>query len=91
MESITKNRQTPATLRAMVERAYGAEQVPTGEPDTWLEELGHGWFNVAYRIVLRDGRAVVVKIAPRSAVSTGTSDGGAIFTTTARPSRSTIR
>ena len=57
MESITKNRQTPATLRAMVERAYGAEQVPTGDPETWLEELGHGWFNVAYRILLRDGRS----------------------------------
>jgi len=78
MESITKNRQTPATLRAMVERAYGAEQVPTGEPDTWLEELGHGWFNVAYRIVLRDGRAVVVKIAPPRDVPVMTAERGAM-------------
>ena len=48
MESVTKNRQSPATLRAMVERAYGAGQVPIG--DGWVDELGHGWFNVAYRI-----------------------------------------
>jgi aminoglycoside phosphotransferase (APT) family kinase protein len=78
MESITKNRQTPATLRAMVARAYGAEQVPTGEPDTWLEELGHGWFNVAYRILLRDGRAVVVKIAPPRDVPVLTAERGAM-------------
>ena len=32
-----------------------------------------------------------MRIAPRSAVITGTSRGGAIFTTTARPSRSRIR
>lgn len=78
MESITKNRQTPATLRAMVERAYGAEQVPTGEPDTWLEELGHGWFNVAYRILLRDGRAVALKIAPPRDVPVMTYERGAM-------------
>ena len=78
MESITKNRQTPATLRAMVGRAYGAEQVPTGEPESWLEELGHGWFNVAYRILLRDGRAVVVKIAPPRDVPVMPAERGAM-------------
>jgi aminoglycoside phosphotransferase (APT) family kinase protein len=46
----------------MVARAYGDAQVPLG--DGWAEELGHGWFNVAYRIRLRDGRQVVLKIAP---------------------------
>lgn len=62
MESITKNRQSPEVLRAMVERAYGSGQVPDG--DGWFSELGHGWFNVAYEITLRDGARVVVKIAP---------------------------
>ncbi|GLY29160.1 aminoglycoside phosphotransferase family protein [Kineosporia sp. NBRC 101731] len=62
MESITKNRQSPATLRAMTARAYGAGMVPAG--DDWVEELGHGWFNVVYRIRLVDGRSVVLKIAP---------------------------
>jgi aminoglycoside phosphotransferase (APT) family kinase protein len=62
MESITKNRQSLKTLRAMIERAYGGDQVPVG--DGWSDELGHGWFNVAYRIRLRDGSDVVLKIAP---------------------------
>ncbi|MET0496016.1 MAG: aminoglycoside phosphotransferase family protein [Actinoplanes sp.] len=62
MESITKNRQSLETLRAMIERAYGSEQVPRG--DGWWDELTHGWFNVAYRIRLRDGADVVLKIAP---------------------------
>jgi aminoglycoside phosphotransferase (APT) family kinase protein len=62
VESITKNRQTPETLRRMVAKAYGAEQ--TFDGDDFASELGHGWFNVAYRIRLRDGREVVLKIAP---------------------------
>lgn len=68
MESITKNRQPMQTLRASVARAYGTDQVPTGGED-WVSELGHGWFNVAYRIRLRDGSDVVLKIAPPPAVS----------------------
>lgn len=67
MESITKNRQSLATLRRMVARAYGPEQVV--ETDDFVEELGHGWFNVAYRIGLRDGRQVVLKIAPPPGVT----------------------
>ncbi len=62
MESITKNRQSATTLRAMIERAYGAAQVPSD--DRFAEELGHGWFNVAYLIRLRSGAQVVLKIAP---------------------------
>jgi aminoglycoside phosphotransferase (APT) family kinase protein len=62
MESITKNRQSLETLRRMVARAYGADQVI--DTDDFVDELGHGWFNVAYRIGLRDGRQVVLKIAP---------------------------
>ncbi|MDT0346935.1 phosphotransferase family protein [Streptomyces litchfieldiae] len=66
-ESITKNRQSPRTLRAMIERAYGAEQAPDG--DDFAEEITHGWFNVAYRIRLRDGQRVVLKIAPPAHVA----------------------
>ncbi|MFD7812817.1 phosphotransferase family protein [Streptomyces sp. NPDC059785] len=76
MESITKNRQSPGTLRAMIERAYGAEQVPAG--DSWAGELGHGWFNVAYRIRLRDGADVVLKIAPPPHVEVMTYERGAM-------------
>ena len=78
MESITKNRQSPATLRAMVERAYGSGQVPTG--DGWADELGHGWFNVAYRIRLRDGSDVVLKIAPPPHVPVMSYEEGAMAT-----------
>ena len=52
MESITKNRQSLDTLRAMIGRAFGDDQVPEG--DDFAEELGHGWFNVAYAITLAD-------------------------------------
>ena len=80
MESITKNRQSPATLRAMIARAYGDDQVPPADasPREWVSELGHGWFNVAYRIRLRDGRLVVCKIAPPPDVEVMTYERGAM-------------
>lgn len=62
MESITKNRQPEPVLRAIIERAYGAAAVPTR--DGFATEMAHGWFNVAYRLGLADGREVVLKIAP---------------------------
>lgn len=76
MESITKNRQPLSVLRAMVARAYGNDQVPAG--DGWASELGHGEFNVAYRIGLRNGRQVVVKIAPPPGVEVMTYERGAM-------------
>lgn len=76
MESVTKNRQSTAVLRAMIERAYGAGQIPAR--DGWATELGHGWFNVAYRIRLRDGAEVVVKIAPSPRVEVMTYEHGAM-------------
>ncbi|WTW98870.1 phosphotransferase [Streptomycetaceae bacterium NBC_01309] len=66
-ESITKNRQSDDALRAMVARAFGPDQVPQGDGG-WAEELGHGWFNVAYKVRLRDGRHVALKIAPPAGV-----------------------
>jgi aminoglycoside phosphotransferase (APT) family kinase protein len=77
MESITKNRQSPATLRAMIARAYGPDQVPDGD---FAQELGHGWFNVAYRLRLRDGSQVVLKIAPPPHVEVMTYERGAMAT-----------
>lgn len=80
MESITKNRQAPATLQAMIAKAYGADLVPAGPEDSWASELGHGWFNVAYRLTLRDGRDVVMKIAPPGDVEVMTYERGAMRT-----------
>src|SRR5690242_20403364 len=79
MESITKNRQSPAALRAMVARAYGADQVPSG-PAEWAHELGHGWFNVAYRLRLRDGYQAVLKVAPPAGVEVMTYERRAMAT-----------
>ncbi|MBU4465927.1 MAG: aminoglycoside phosphotransferase family protein [Actinobacteria bacterium] len=62
MESRTKNRQPAATLRSMVERAYGAAACLPD--DDFASELDHGWFNAVYRVRLRDSRDVVLKIAP---------------------------
>jgi len=78
VESVTKNRQAAGTLRAMAGRAYGAGLVPDG--DGWVAELGQGWFNVAYRMRLRDGRSVVLKIAPPPAVEVMTYERGAMAT-----------
>jgi aminoglycoside phosphotransferase (APT) family kinase protein len=77
MESITKNRQPARTLRAMIARAYGSDQVPADGTD-WVSELGYGWFNVVYRIRLRDGSPVVLKIAPPPAVEVMTYERGAM-------------
>ena len=79
MGSITRNRQTMDTLRAMVARAYGTGQVPTDGRD-WVGELGPGWFNLVYRIRLRDGRRVVLKVAPPAGVDVLTYERGAMAT-----------
>ncbi len=78
VESITKNRQQPSVLAAMVERAFGPDEVPAGEG--WAEELGHGWFNVVYAIRLRGGERVALKIAPPAAVEVMTYERGMLGT-----------
>jgi aminoglycoside phosphotransferase (APT) family kinase protein len=78
VESITKNRQSLDSLRAMVARAYGPDAAPDG--DAWVHELGHGWFNVVYRLTLADGRKVALKIAPPSDVEVMTYERGAMRT-----------
>ncbi|GGN50397.1 aminoglycoside phosphotransferase (APT) family kinase protein [Actinoplanes campanulatus] len=79
MESITKNRQSPDTLRAMIARAYGPDEVPMpADSAEWCSELGHGWFNVAYRIRLRGGAQVVLKIAPPPHIEVMTYEHGAM-------------
>lgn len=78
MESVTKNRQPPEVLRAIVERGYGRERTPAGEG--WVSELGHGWLSVAYRIRPRDGYEAVLKIAPPPAVEVMTCERGALRT-----------
>jgi aminoglycoside phosphotransferase (APT) family kinase protein len=79
VESITKNRQSPEALRAMIARAYGPGEVPEPGGDA-VTELGDGWFSVVYRIRLRSGRQVVLKIAPPAGVEVMTYERGAMAT-----------
>lgn len=74
MESTTKNRQSTEVLRQLIGRAYGNDQVP--DLEDFAEEITEGWFNVAYRIRLRDGRQVVLKIAPPADVPVLTREVG---------------
>jgi aminoglycoside phosphotransferase (APT) family kinase protein len=76
VESNTKNRQPAETLRAMVAKAYGPGSAPAGED--WVSELGHGWFSVIYKLRLRSGRSVVLKIAPPPSVEVMTYEQGAM-------------
>ena len=73
---MTKNRQPAETLRAMVARAFGPAQVV----DDGFEELGLGWFNVAYRVRLASGTSVVLKIAPPAGVDVLTYERGMLRT-----------
>ena len=73
---MTKNRQPPESLRAMVARAFGPDQVV----DDGFDELGLGWFNVAYRVRLASGASVVLKIAPPAGVDVLTYERGMLRT-----------
>ncbi|WP_084104750.1 phosphotransferase family protein [Demequina sp. NBRC 110056] len=75
MESLTKNRQSTEVLRALIERAFGADEVPEGDSEVG-RELTEGWFNVAYVIELRSGRKTVLKIAPPADVPVCTREIG---------------
>lgn len=57
MESLTKFRQTTSTIQAMVKHHFKIDVHS-------ITELTTGWFNVAYEILLMDGRYVILKIAP---------------------------
>jgi aminoglycoside phosphotransferase (APT) family kinase protein len=79
MESVTKNRQSPEVLGAMVSRAYGRDQIARDD-ETWISELTYGCFNVAYRVQLRSGARVVLKIAPPPGVDVMAYERGAMDT-----------
>lgn len=58
---ITKNHQSPETLRAMAAAAFPDKQLLE------VKELTEGMFNAAYRMDFADGTAAVAKIAAGSA------------------------
>lgn len=58
-ESLTKRRLDGATLRALVHDAFGP-----GAAIARAAELTDGFFNTAFRLLLTDGRDVVLKASP---------------------------
>lgn len=55
--AVTKNRQSPETLRTMARKAFPEKNV------TDVSELTAGYFNAAYMVTFDDGSRSVVKIA----------------------------
>ncbi len=62
MESLTKNKKNRTTIEAMVKRSFPGLTLADGEAA--ITEMKEGWFNVAYKVRLSDGRDTVLKIAP---------------------------
>lgn len=62
MDSKTKNRKTRAQIEAMAAKAFDGISLADGNDA--VGELKDGWFNASYKVLLADGRAVILKIAP---------------------------
>lgn len=58
MESLTKNRQDRQTLEQMAAKFFAPSVILD------IEELTEGYFNVAYKICLSNGKKVILKVAP---------------------------
>lgn len=69
--SITKGAMAEETINRMVHKAFGENALE-------VQELKEGYFNIAYRIRLRD-RAVVLKIAPPPEVEVMTCEKNIMF------------
>lgn len=63
MESLTKNKQKEETIHEMVRKFFGSNELKS------YKELTEGYFNLAYEITLRDGEAIILKIAPSPKVT----------------------
>lgn len=61
---MTKNRLGKQQISEIVKTAFGQE-IRMKE----YQELSEGFCNIAYRILLSDGRKVVLKVAPREGVT----------------------
>ena len=56
--SLTKNKQSEVTVRKMAAKFFAPVEM------VGYTELTEGYFNVAYEVFLRDGRSVILKVAP---------------------------
>lgn len=57
MESFNKTKLSDIQLKSIMDQAFG-QTIQT------VEELSDGWANVAYVVLLNDGKKVVLKVAP---------------------------
>lgn len=69
--SVTKGTVTEETIDRMVQRAFGEKALE-------MQELKEGYFNIAYRIRLKD-RNVVLKIAPSPEIRVMTCEKNIMF------------
>lgn len=58
MKSMTKNHQSEQVITKMVEHCFPSCQM------AGYRELTEGYFNVAYEVILSDGRHTILKVAP---------------------------
>lgn len=63
MQSRTKNRKSRQEIVRLVGHCLGSAGGSTRVSE--IEEITDGWFNAIYRVLLHDGRRVVLKVAPR--------------------------
>lgn len=63
MESITKNKVNREQIDQMIKKAFGSDRKIRD-----CRELPEGFCNAAYRLVLEDGRKMILKVAPRKEV-----------------------
>lgn len=56
--SLTKNKQSEVTVRKMAAKFFAPVEM------VGYTELTEGYFNVAYEVFLRNGRSVILKVAP---------------------------
>lgn len=59
MKALTKNHQSQETLQAMVEKCFPGLHLQS------YKELTEGYFNVAYDVVLSNGKHTILKVAPK--------------------------
>ncbi|MBI9051373.1 MAG: aminoglycoside phosphotransferase family protein [Anaerolineaceae bacterium] len=62
MDSKTKNKKTRQQIEKMAERAFNGATLSSD--DDAVIELTDGFFNAVYKIKLKNGRQVILKIAP---------------------------
>ena len=73
MNSLTKNKQSESTIYKMVKKMFPFDELKA------YSELTEGYFNVAYEVILKSGKVVVLKVAPPKGVPVMTCEKNIMF------------